>query len=259
MLENAFLVEDGTPGKAGFDLAHEYLDSSVESVVGDYMTMDLEQLGTFDVVFYFGVIYHMVNPILSLQRLLQVTGEVAVIETAAITVPGYLDSGLLELYAGNELADDYGNWFAPSEAALHALCLSAGFGRVETKAITPVNVGPLAEPGPQARPYYCRIVVQAFVDPARPSSRAIQSKPISADGRQVALIERDRWVELNAEAEGAQARAGRLRARLDNARARLDRKNARIQRLTQRLAKLEEAAGAGQGETAKRRRGPRRS
>jgi tRNA (mo5U34)-methyltransferase len=50
---------DELPGKRGFDLAHRCYGSSVEAVVGDFMTMDLSSLGRFDVVFFLGVLYHM--------------------------------------------------------------------------------------------------------------------------------------------------------------------------------------------------------
>lgn len=127
MIDRGFLVDDVCPGKKGFDLAHAYLDSRVEAVVDDFMLMDLGALGPFDVVFYFGVLYHMVNPIEALKRVRRVTREVAVIETSGIEVPGYESSSLVDFYAANELNDDYGNWFAPSSSALVGMCRSAGF------------------------------------------------------------------------------------------------------------------------------------
>jgi tRNA (mo5U34)-methyltransferase len=112
----------------------------VEPVAGDFMTIDLENLGVFDVVLYFGVLYHMREPLTALRRLRQVTGQVAAIETAAVRVPGYDDLSLLAFYPGNELSADYGNWFAPTQAALHGLCRAAGFRSVETR------VGPRTRP-----------------------------------------------------------------------------------------------------------------
>jgi tRNA (mo5U34)-methyltransferase len=161
-IDYAFLTEDNLPGKAGFDLAHEYLDSKVEAVVGDFMTMDLDEIGTFDVVFYFGVLYHMVDPMGGLERLRRVTKEVAVVETSATVVPGYPDSSLIEFYAGDELGADYGNWFVPSERALHGMCSAVGFRRIETKARTAVDEAPARrEKGNQTQ--NGRIVVHAFV------------------------------------------------------------------------------------------------
>jgi tRNA (mo5U34)-methyltransferase len=129
MIDRGFLVDDAAPGKRGFDLAHEYLGSRVEAVIDDFMLMDLDALGTFDVVFYFGVLYHMVNPLEALRRLRRVTNEVAVIETAGISVPAFSDRCLINFYPGPELSGDYGNWFAPSTAALVGMCRSAGFRR----------------------------------------------------------------------------------------------------------------------------------
>jgi len=123
---------DDLPGRRGFDLAREVLDSRVEPVVADFMRTDLEVLGRFDVVLYLGVLYHMPEPLTALRRLRAVTGEVAVIETEAVHVPQYRDEKLLRFFAADELHLDFGNWYAPSEAALHGLCRAAGFARVET-------------------------------------------------------------------------------------------------------------------------------
>jgi len=60
--------------------------SSVEPVVGDLMTMDLGALGTFDIVLYLGVLYHMPEPLTALRRVRAVTRDVAVIETVAVRV-----------------------------------------------------------------------------------------------------------------------------------------------------------------------------
>jgi tRNA (mo5U34)-methyltransferase len=57
------------PGKVGFDTAHRALGSRVESVVADFMTVDLERIGTFDVVLFLGVLYHVRHPMLALERL----------------------------------------------------------------------------------------------------------------------------------------------------------------------------------------------
>jgi tRNA (mo5U34)-methyltransferase len=163
LIDGGFLVPDGLPGKEGFDMAHEYLGSQVESQVDDFMTMDLPALGQFDVVFYFGVLYHMVDPIGSLKRVHQVTKEMAVIETAAIEVPGYAGSNLVEFFAGDELHADYGNWFAPSATALRDMCRAAGFRKVDLTAQTDVPSQPRFRVRNHAhRPLNCRMVVHAY-------------------------------------------------------------------------------------------------
>jgi len=162
-IARGFLNTDSTPGKAGFDLLHEHLASNVVAVVDDFMTMDLAELGTFDVVFYFGVLYHLTDPITALQRVRQVTQELAIIETAGIRLAGYRHSSVVEFYPGDELNEDFGNWFAPSASALVAMCRVAGFRRVELKAQSqPRVLDRLRQRYRQHRPAPCRFVVHAY-------------------------------------------------------------------------------------------------
>lgn len=122
---------DTLPGKIGFDTARLALNSKVETVVGDFMTIDLKELGQFDVVFFFGVLYHMPEPLTSLQRVAAMTREMAVIETAAVIVPGMEDFALCEFYETTELGGDPTNWWAPNEKALAGMIRAAGFRKAE--------------------------------------------------------------------------------------------------------------------------------
>jgi tRNA (mo5U34)-methyltransferase len=120
------------PGRRAFDFAREALDSRVEATVGDFATMDLAAVGTYDVVLYLGVLYHMKEPLRALERLRSVTDQVAVIETQAMDVRGLETVSLLQFFAGGDFAADYGNWYIPTIEALHQMTRAAGFSRVET-------------------------------------------------------------------------------------------------------------------------------
>lgn len=146
------------PGQAGFKLAKEALRSRVEPVVADFMTMDLSSLGTFDIVLYLGVLYHMKEPLTALERLRQVTKDVAVIETQALWMAGF-ETPLVAFFAGDEVNGDFGNWFIPTMPGLHALCKAAGFSKV--RAIVGPPEGPPAQGTPQPSPFY-RALVHAF-------------------------------------------------------------------------------------------------
>jgi tRNA (mo5U34)-methyltransferase len=128
------------PGRRGFDFAHSVLDSRVEPTVGDIMTTDLAALGQFDVVLCLGVLYHMKEPFTLLERVRSVTKGVAVIETEAIHLQHHSDEALLRFHAGGDLHTDFGNWFVPTIAALHAMCRAAGFRSVETMVGPPEPV-----------------------------------------------------------------------------------------------------------------------
>lgn len=130
------------PGRKGFDFARQALGSSVTPVVGDFATMDLDVLGEFDVVLYLGVLYHMEEPLTCLKRVRSATKQVAAVETVAIKVPGRESERLVEFHAGNDLGEDFGNWYVPSLSALEALCRAAGFSKVETIVGPPVDEAP---------------------------------------------------------------------------------------------------------------------
>jgi tRNA (mo5U34)-methyltransferase len=158
------------PGRRGFDLAHRALDSRVEPVVADFTSADLSELGTFDIVLYLGVLYHMKEPLTCLERLRAVTADVAVIETVAAQVPGNEGRSLLELHAGGELNADFGNWYVPTIEALSALAAASGFTRVDVKRGPPsirargriarrLHLVPSTRPNPTAANY--RAVIHA--------------------------------------------------------------------------------------------------
>jgi len=169
--------DDGLPGRRGFELAASAIGSAVEPVVADFATADLAPLGTFDVVFYLGVLYHMKEPLTCLERLRSVTGEVAVVETQAVHLQGLEGDPLMQFYAGDELNHDFGNWYVPNMTGLHALCRAAGFTRVETVLGGPEPVVP--EPPATPPPPPPRLRDRLRPAPAAPGPPA-PSAPVSA-------------------------------------------------------------------------------
>ena len=121
----------GLPGKRGFDLVHRLLNSRAEVVVNDFMTMDLAALGTFDVVLFLGVIYHLEEPLRALRRLRQVTHGLAAIETEAVLLPGRPGRPLWQFVDAAQLNHDPSIWWVPTAEGLRSMCLAAGFSRAE--------------------------------------------------------------------------------------------------------------------------------
>ncbi|MHB8188887.1 MAG: class I SAM-dependent methyltransferase [Ferrimicrobium sp.] len=125
------------PGKAGFNLAHEVLNSRVEPLLGDFMKKEPAEIGTFDVVLFLGVLYHLREPLTALERVRALTNEVAVIETSAISLPGLEEESLIGYYAGDELDRDFGNYFGVTAKALSGMLRSVGFSRTKIVAGVP--------------------------------------------------------------------------------------------------------------------------
>ena len=122
-------------GKAGFQLAREALGSRVEDVDVDVLDLSPARLGTFDVVFFLGVLYHLPNPLLALERVAAMAGDFLVLETV-VDMVGF-GRPAAAFYPGRELNGDPTNWWGPNEAAVHGMLRSVGFTRVET--VTPTR------------------------------------------------------------------------------------------------------------------------
>jgi len=146
-----FFHPDTLPGRRGFDLAHRELGSAVEPVVGDFMDVDPATLGTFDVVLFLGVLYHVRDPLAALEQVRRLTAGVAVIETEAICVLGLPDATLLDFTAGAEFRRDHTNWYVPTAPALDALCRAAGFSRTQVVLGPPGPAGQLKAIGRRLR------------------------------------------------------------------------------------------------------------
>jgi tRNA (mo5U34)-methyltransferase len=127
----------GLPGKRGFDLAYRIRNSRAEVVVADFMATDLAALGTFDVVLFLGVIYHLDEPLRALRRLRQVTRGIAVIESEAVSLPGRPRRPLWQFVDAAHTHDDPTFWWIPTAEGLQAMCAAAGFSRAEIVAGPP--------------------------------------------------------------------------------------------------------------------------
>lgn len=127
------------PGRRPFDAARSVLGSKVQPAVGDFMTMDLETLGRFDVVLFLGMLYHLEDPLGAVRRVAQVTKEdgLCVIETEATEIPGSGKRALCEFFPGQELNNDASNWWAPNRAALLGMCRAAGFSAPRALPVRP--------------------------------------------------------------------------------------------------------------------------
>jgi tRNA (mo5U34)-methyltransferase len=95
----------------------------------DVYDLDPRRIGTFDIVLFLGVLYHVKHPLLALERVCAVTRELAVVESFVLRDES--DRNLLEFFEYDEFGGQFDNWFAPTPKTLTALCRAAGFARVE--------------------------------------------------------------------------------------------------------------------------------
>ena len=126
MVDNGFLMDRVFRAKRVSISIHEYLSSKVETVVDDFSTMDLDTLRVFDVVFYFGVLYHIVSiPSGAEAGEAGDRGRRGDRDTRD-HVPGYEESSLVEFYAGDELHADSRRLVHSRWCCATGMCRAAG-------------------------------------------------------------------------------------------------------------------------------------
>jgi tRNA (mo5U34)-methyltransferase len=122
---------EGWGTKDGFLTARRILGSGVEDVEIDVMDLSPERVGTFDLVMFVGVLYHLRHPLLALERVASVTGDQLILDThTAMTEE---PAPAMRFYPGTELNDDPTNWWGPNPPAVEAMLRDVGFSRIEQK------------------------------------------------------------------------------------------------------------------------------
>ncbi|HEV3129827.1 MAG TPA: DUF1698 domain-containing protein [Solirubrobacteraceae bacterium] len=115
--------------KSGFELARRALNSGVEDVDIDVIDLGPDRVGTFDLVLFLGVLYHMRHPLLALERVASVTGDQLILETHVDL--SWLRRPAVAFYPDQELGWDPTNWWGPNTSAVTGMLRAVGFTRVE--------------------------------------------------------------------------------------------------------------------------------
>ena len=124
----------GWGNKSGFQLARDALGSRVEDVDIDVMDLTPERIGTFDLVLFLGVLYHLHHPLLALEKVAAVSGGTVIVETVVDMVG--LSRPAMAFYPGTELNGDPTNWWGPNPAAVIGMLETVGFH--EARLMTPL-------------------------------------------------------------------------------------------------------------------------
>ncbi|HXJ40750.1 MAG TPA: methyltransferase domain-containing protein [Bryobacteraceae bacterium] len=109
--------------------AKRILGSKIDYRIGDICRLTYRDLGTFDIVLFLGVLYHVKHPVMALENVCGMCREMACIESFVTgTDPDAVP--LMEYYETTELRGQLDNWVGPNAACLMAMTRSAGFARV---------------------------------------------------------------------------------------------------------------------------------
>jgi tRNA (mo5U34)-methyltransferase len=126
---------DEDPGSlVRFEFAKSALRSKVERRQMDLMGISKEKIGTFDLVLFLGVLYHLPHPLLGIERVYSVTQGQLILETHVDQV--WNARPLMVFYPGSELNNDPTNWWGPNAAAVEAMLRTVGFRTVKRVGLT---------------------------------------------------------------------------------------------------------------------------
>jgi tRNA (mo5U34)-methyltransferase len=95
----------------------------------DVYDLSPEKVGVFDVVLFLGVFYHLSHPLLGLERVASVTGDLLIPETHEDLLDHRRPA--MAFYPGGELGYDVTNWWGPNGPALLGLLRTVGFQRLK--------------------------------------------------------------------------------------------------------------------------------
>jgi len=111
--------------------AKRLLGSKAEYIVEDVCHLSPRDIGYFDIVLFFGVLYHLKHPLLALERVCELSTGMACIESLVTDDPPQPNAiPLLEFYETTELAGQFDNWCGPNTSCLLAYMRTAGFVNV---------------------------------------------------------------------------------------------------------------------------------
>ena len=115
----------------GFLTARRILGSRVEDLEIDVMDLSPARVGTFDLVLFVGVLYHLRHPLLALERVASVTSDRLILDTHT-AMTDELDP-MMRFYPATELNDDPTNWWGPNPPAVEAMLRDVGFHWIERR------------------------------------------------------------------------------------------------------------------------------
>ena len=110
-----------------FDALRELLQSRVRREQKSVYELSAEADGLFDVVVFYGVLYHLRHPLLALDRLRSVCRGCVLIETHVVTRAPSMPASV---FYWDDVFYGLTNWCGPSESCVVAWMRSAGFSTI---------------------------------------------------------------------------------------------------------------------------------
>ena len=145
-----------------FLLAREHFKSKVDYERLDVHDLDPRRMGTFDLVFCAGVLYHLRHPLLALEKIRSVTAKQCIVETHQLITVLHDRVPLITLFPGDGRENIHTHGAFPTKAWVLQALLTAGFARNEVVYSTTSRLVKKLVALATTRPQTGRLIVHAF-------------------------------------------------------------------------------------------------
>jgi tRNA (mo5U34)-methyltransferase len=123
-----------------FNLCRIALNSNVTAHLTNVYDLNVRAFGTFDLVFFFGVLYHLRNPILALEKIFSVCTGTLLFQSHSFDDPAVGDKAMAEFYPfGIESGPpenrswDPATFWVPNAACIRDMLAHVGFKDIERR------------------------------------------------------------------------------------------------------------------------------
>jgi len=167
--EEVVAIDSAPDSVRRFNICRDALGSKATAYLTSVYDLNPRTYGTFDMVFFFGVLYHLRNPLLALEKVLSVSCGTVLMQTATREEPSVKGTPIAWFHPlGLEYVDHHGTtrydptvfWIPNAECAIGML-RSVGFENIEIvsreadlalRASAPTSAPP-KKPDPGAAPW----------------------------------------------------------------------------------------------------------
>jgi tRNA (mo5U34)-methyltransferase len=137
-----------------FNICRNALGSKANGYLASVYDLDPKNFGTFDLVMYFGVLYHLRHPLLSLQKIAGVTAGTVILQTRSFEAPGLGEISAarfnpfgIESGTAEDPTQDLSVIWEPNAACVRDMLLHVGFVNVE-RVYSSAQPEPVPPPNP---------------------------------------------------------------------------------------------------------------
>jgi tRNA (mo5U34)-methyltransferase len=114
--------------RQAFELAIRRLAPTVRALDIPVEELTIERVGSFDIVLFLGVLYHLRDPLDALERVARLAVDTMIVETRMTM--RHVGKPVMQFHPGRTLENDPTNWWTPNRPCVEAMLRDIGFREI---------------------------------------------------------------------------------------------------------------------------------